>query len=283
MEKNINTPFVKYATGVTVDNIDTITHFDLTGASYHGGTTLSSGALPKWDLLNNAYMIKRCGFRQHDGAFLTDAANEELVYRFCRELSIACAEYRTVEVRYFDEDLKIHIECPATLTKIFKGLVHLRDIRDLMDLGKANDLIIELADNFQINPQLNDQIFIDYIFDQSDRHTKNIGFVEKTLSPLFDSGHSLYFDVFDSELSPSYYDRVAKHKTFGKHLDELLRFALKYIHNGFSFDYDENNLVDKFHSVLKEMQHYYSNERYVFIENLVTRRIRNVGQILAEA
>ena len=68
-------------------------YFDLTNYPYRGGTTFSSGTLPKWDVFNKQYMFKRCGADGY-GNFLTDAANEELVYLFCALVGIDCAYYR---------------------------------------------------------------------------------------------------------------------------------------------------------------------------------------------
>ena len=91
-----------YEKNINHENILTSTHFDLTDEVYHGGSTLSSGTLPKWDLLDGAYMIKRCSIDAF-GNFLTDAANEELIYLFCQQLNIPCAYYRLIDVRYFDD------------------------------------------------------------------------------------------------------------------------------------------------------------------------------------
>jgi len=57
---------------ITPSNIKKLTHIDLTQEKYHGGSTLSSGALPKWDLLDNSFMVKRCTIDDY-GNNLTDA------------------------------------------------------------------------------------------------------------------------------------------------------------------------------------------------------------------
>ena len=271
-----------YSEVITDDNIMTLTHFDLTELPYHGGSTFSSGVLPKWDIHDNTYMIKRCGIDEY-GNYLTDAVNEELVYLFCKSLNINAAYYRTVMIRYRDAETNKIIEAPAVLTKIFDGLVHYVDIRRTFSFGQAQDELLDLTERFNIMPALNDIFFLDFIFNQQDRHSKNIGLIGNDLSPIFDSGACLLYDILDSELSPSYYDRIPKHKTFGKPLDELLKFSLSYVYCGFSFTFDADNIKTVFESAFQTVQHHYGGERIKFIKEFVNRRIDCFGQILAEA
>jgi hypothetical protein len=275
-------PNIEYTADITTDNIETLTHFDLTDFPYHGGTTFSSGVLPKWDLLDNTYMIKRCSIDDF-GNCLTDAFNEELVYLFCKTMGIDAAYYRIVFVKYKDEESGKTIEAPAALTRIFDGLVHYRDIRQLCGFGKTQDELHDLTERFDAMPVLNDMFFIDYIFNQQDRHSKNIGMVNNTLAPIFDSGACLFYDVFDSELSPSYYDITARHKTFGRSLGEQLQFSLTHVCPHFSFDFDCERLKQKFIDTFNQVAYHYSAERVSFIKAFVTRRIDSVGQILAKA
>lgn len=271
----------KYISGINADNIDTVTHFDLTGSAYHGGSTYSSGALPKWDLRNNSYMIKRCSVDEY-GNNLTDAANEELVHLFCKELDVPSAYYRVVDIRYKDDETGKIIESPAVITRIFDGLVHYRDIRRREHIGANMDEYVELSEKFEVQPSLNDLLFIDFITNQSDRHSKNIGLVDNKMSPIYDSGACLFFDILDSELSESYYDKIPNHKTFGKRLDMQLEFALKYVHPGFSFIFDETSISIKFLNALAAVKQHYSIERQQFIKTFVERRIKHVGRLLTE-
>ena len=281
MDFQLSEEFASFCCDITISNIGTLTHFDLTNHPHHGGSTLSSGALPKWDLLDNTYLIKRCSIDSY-GNFLSDAFNEELISRFCLRLGIAVANYRSVTVKYYDDEAHEVVICPAVITKIFDDLTHYRDIKKRLQFGTEKDELLDFAESFKINPFINDQLFIDYIFNQTDRHSKNMGVVGKRLSPLFDSGACLFYDILDSELTDSYFNYIPKHKTFGKKLDELLLFSLKYNYPGFSFEYDYNGLVHKFLITLSEMKHYYTIKRYMFIENLIKWRLENLGQILVK-
>jgi len=271
-----------YHADITADNIDIITYFDLTSEIYHGGSTLSSGALPKWDLLDNTFMIKRCSMDNY-GNHQTDAVNEELIHLFCEELDIPSAYNRVVYIKYRDDETDRIIEAQAAITKIFDGLVHYRDIRRRNKLGRDMDEYLEFSENFKVQPVLNDMLFIDFITNQSDRHSKNFGLVGDKMFPIFDSGACLFFDIIDSELSESHYNKIPNHKTFGKKLDELLLFALKYVHSGFSFVFDEKLIIEKFLRSLVKVEYFYSAERLKFMKEFVSRRIKHAGCILVEA
>ena len=257
--------------------------FDLTKKPYHGGSTLSSGVLPKWDELNGRYLIKRCSINAF-GAHLTDAANEELVYLFCKEIGVNCAYYRLVQIKYFDTESNAAIECPAVVTKIFPGqLQHYKTIRSLCDLGQINDQMLDFAEKFEIQPALNDLLLVDYLFNQQDRHAKNLGVVNANMSPIFDSGACLFYDVFDNLLSKELLSEVASQKTFGKKIDDVLKFAYTYVHAGFSFEFNETLLISALEKALQIMAHAYSSQRFDFIEYFVKERINNVRKILPKA
>jgi len=271
-----------YRSNVSINEINSATHFDLTDMPYHGGSTLSSGALPKWDLFDGAFMIKRCSINEY-GHQLTDAVNEELACLFCKALGIPAAQYRLVYIKYKDTETGDTIEAQAALTKIFGDLVHYRDVRRRMMLGEGTDAYLDFSEKFDIQPALNDLLFLDYITNQSDRHSKNLGLVGNQMSPVFDSGACLFHDILDSELSESYFDKVPIHKTFGKRLDAQLIFALKHVHPGFSFVFNEAFIYARFLDSLDCVKHYYSTKRLTFIKSLVKGRLKHVGRFFAEA
>ena len=266
---------------ITESNILTGKCFDLADKQYHGGTTFSSGVLPKWDVLDKRYMIKRCGIDSF-GNVLSDAFNEELVYKFCVETGIDCAYYRAVEIKYFDNERKKIMQCPAVITKIFPGeLIHYRVLRSQFKFGSVNDEFIDFTDRFAVQLKMNDLLFIDYIFNQQDRHSKNIGIVGDSLSPIFDSGPCLFYDVMDNLLTNDLVELVPRHKTFGKKLDELLYFSLKYVNSNFSFRFNETALKETVDLILCNTDKY-EKKRLDFIRYLLKERIIKVGQILAE-
>jgi len=270
-----------YISDFTYENFMKGEYFDLTNTMYHGGTTFSSGALPKWDLLNRTFMIKRCG-TDSDGSFLTDYLNETLVYAFCHLLKINCAYYRFVLIKYFDMELNTVIECPAVITEIFPGeLIYYRDIRRIYNLGSINDQIIDFTDRFKVGSHLNDLLLIDYIFNQQDRHSKNFGMVGGRLSPIYDSGSCLFYHIPDKLLNDQLIKDIPRHKTFGKRQDELLEFSLKYIEPEFSFEFDEELLKTSTDKAL-DIVTGYSGIRLDFIRRLMKARIVNAGQIYAK-
>ena len=267
---------------ITTENIRAATHFDLTEMPYHGGSTMSSGALPKWDLLDGAFMIKRCSIDGY-GNQLTDAVNEALIYRFCHALGIPAAWYKVVQIQYTDAETNRTVEAQAVITEIFDDLVHYRDVRRRMALGEGADEYLDFSEKCTVQPGLNDLLFLDYVTNQSDRHSKNLGIVNNQMSPVFDSGACLFYDAFDSALSEVYYEKIPRHKTFGKRLDEQLSFALHYVHPGFSFHFNENNIYAHFQTALESVKHYYTPARLDFISALVKGRINHAGYLLAQA
>jgi len=264
-------------------NIESVNYLDLTDEKYHGGTTLSSGALPKWDLEDNMYMVKRCGIDSY-GNHLTDYANEELIYRFCKSVGIASAKYKAITIKYFDEELLKEIETPAVITEMFPGnLIHYRDIRRRRkNFGRFNDEIIDFTDTFPVSKELNDMLLLDYVFNQQDRHSKNIGLIGNSLSPIYDSGSAMFFDILDSQLNEGLYSKIPRHKTFGKTLREQLLFSLTYVEGQFSIAFNCDLFMNKFNNILNEMETHYSRTRIDFIEGLVERRLKDVRQILSE-
>ena len=274
--------FVTYSPEITSENIYALTHFDLTKHQYHGGSTLSSGALPKWDLLDNSYMIKRCSIDEY-GNQLVDAVNEELIHHFCNELGVSSAYYRVVSIKYKDYETGLTKESQAVLTRIFDGLVRYRDIRQRLSLGHRADAYLEFSEKFNVQPELNDLLFIDFITNQNDRHSKNFGLVGNQMSPIYDSGSCFFVNALDAELSEPYYDRIPNHKTFGRRLDEQLEFALKHVHFGFSFEFDEYIIYNKFQSALERVSSYYDTTRLEFLKTFVKRRLAHVGRLLVEA
>ena len=284
MEKNLSAHSDGFTSIFDSSNVRSERYFDLTDKSYHGGTTLSSGMLPKWDILNGNYLVKRCGLDSY-GNFLTDAFNEETVYLFSQLAGIECAYYRSIEIKYFDNERMEIMQCPAVISEIFPGeLIHYRILRQQFKFGSVHDELIEFTDRFNVQPKLNDLFFADYIFNQQDRHSKNIGIVENNMSPIFDSGACLFFDVMDDLLTDDLINKIPRQKTFGKKLDELLQFSLKYINPEFSFTFNENKLKRDVDSVLEQMtqKRLYSEKRIAFIRKLMKARISGIGQILAE-
>jgi hypothetical protein len=267
---------------LTLENIEEVVRFDLTGAAYHGGTSLSSGALPKWDLLGKRYMVKRCAIDAF-GENASDFANECAVYDFCRQMGIPCVPYRPIHIRYFDTGLSAVVECPAVLTTIWPGeLIHYRTVRKLYGLGSRQDELLDFKEKYPAaSPVLNAYLLVDLLFNQSDRHGKNLGMQGDQLFPLFDSGACLNFDTPDVLLNDKIFDKIPRHRTFGKPVDELLRFSLRYVEDRFCMPLDLQKLSACAAASFLKYRPYYSETRFAFITKLVERRVSLAGEICA--
>ena len=261
-----------------INNIIKSEGLDLTGLPYHGGSTLSSGALPKWDLLDRKFMVKRASFDEF-GNMLTDCINEALVFRFCSSIGVSCAEYHPTIAKYRCADSDDVIVSTAVITKIFDGLVHYKDVRLSLGLGKDMDELLEIYHKFDVGTGLNDMLAIDFFFGQQDRHSKNIGFVGSKLSPIFDSGACLYFDLADELLEAVDISKIQRHKTFAKPMTELLAFSLHHTTKDFGFELDASYLKTCFFDVLASLSRYYTPNRLHFIKKFVGARMEMLFEI----
>jgi hypothetical protein len=268
------------ASDVNPSNIESITRFDLRDISYHGGSSLGSGVLPKWDLLDKRFMVKRCTLNSLGDA-LTDSVNECMVSEFCNLTGISCAQYWPIIVKYTDQFTKLNFEHPATITRIFPGdLRHYRDLRDVFGYGQNNDALIDFTDMFPgVKKELNSLIHVDLIFNQVDRHAKNFGMIGSSLSPIFDSGSCLNYDSDEDSLNESLMARIPSSKTFGKKSDELLDFSLRHICNEFSIPFDMASFLNASRRALGKYKKHYTAKRFAYISRLVERRISLAGQI----
>jgi hypothetical protein len=245
--------------------------FDLTALAYRGGTSLSSGVLPKWDLLNHSWMIKRQTVDK------CDWANEVLVYHFCKCAGISCAEYYPVDIRYFDLELRRNVECKAVLTKIFEGnLEHYRTLRDFYDFGSANDQIVDFLDRFPLCTQsFFDMLLVDFIFNQEDRHSKNFGVIGEKFAPLFDSGACLFYTLTD-DILPLKETMSSKFKTIGKPIDQFFKEFLRW-----GYPVGLRN-IPEISDVLAGVSELYSEERLAFLHKYLEKRCRDARKIFDE-
>ena len=153
-------------------------------------------------------------------------------------------------------------------------------MRNSLGLGKHADELLEICQKFDVRTELNDLLAIDYFFGQQDRHSKNIGFVGSKLSPIYDSGACLYFDVADGMLAAVDIARIQNHKTFAKPLSELIDFSFRHICSDFSFNKDVSYLKAAFEHAHGSLMRHYSRKRFDFIKKFVFCRIDMFSQLL---
>lgn len=242
----------------------------------HGGSTFSSGALRKWDF--NGFMIKDAG------DFTYSAINEAYISEVLYLTEIQTAKYGLVKI-FKSEDNGEIVESLACITKLFDGVKY--DVRKLLKRDTSfNDNIIKLSDIIveDIEKQrLYDMFILDYIFVQRDRHMKNIEYLEssngKVLSPLFDFGGCLYYDIEDEMLQNYLYLDVDRAKVESRTNLENVKFLL-YLTDKIGFDLDL--LLYNSKLVMEKYRGYYGLIRSKFILDLIERRIEIVRQIFSD-
>jgi hypothetical protein len=278
---------------------------DLTDPEYAGGTSISSGTLPKWELFGGRWMVKR----QTIGT--CDWANEVLVYRFCKAANIPCAEYYPVDIRYLDfsDQGSVNptnrvnfmnpakpanpantinsakpVECKAVLTKIFPAnLEHYKNVRAYYRFGSNNDQIIDFLDRFPRCAQpYFDLLLVDYIFNQEDRHSNNFGITGDGLAPIFDSGACLFYRGSDSDLPDSLDTtrpvfQTSKFKVLGKPMDSYIKEFL-----GYGYDVQLKPLPN-IPELLIDLKGLYSENRLTFIRYFLEKRCEDARKIFDEA
>lgn len=241
----------------------------------HGGTTFSSGALQKWDF--EGYMIKGTG------EYVTQAINEAYISEVLYLTHILTAKYGLIQVLNRNDSGILRNEA-ACITELFTG--NKIDVRVLLRKDNSwNDKLIKLADciqSVQEKQRLYDMFILDYIFVQRDRHMKNIEYLSSSgqyrLSPLFDFGGCLWYEIPDAQLRGLIFDDSDKTKIESRTNFENVKFIRQLVDKvGFNL----TALVTNSKVVMNKYAKYYGQVRSKFILDLIERRVQVVREIFS--
>ncbi len=189
--------------------------FDLRKISYHGGTTLSSGVLPKWDLGN--IFFKACSLSS-SGRWQLDAAHEVYVMDLFRDTGVAIADAFPAYVLFYNQEtMQKEVRFCEVARKFDGDITYYRDLRDSFKFGARNDQFIDFVDEFGgVRKAIINMLVVDYITNQEDRHAKNFGLTNiGVFTPLYDNGASLNYSTPDESLV-HVNDEIAVFKALGK-------------------------------------------------------------------
>jgi len=125
-----------------------------------------------------------------------------------------------------------------------------------------------------IKQDINNMIVYDYIVNNTDRHLKNFGFLEKNnklrFAPIYDNGLALGSHLDDSELESENIEDLLLDSDYAKCFDNSNRRQLNLID-----DYVLNIDID-YEAVVSKYSKYLSKKRVEFILKLLEERIEVV-------
>jgi hypothetical protein len=220
--------------------VEHIKAIDLRGIEYHGGTTLSSGALPKWDFNEINGFIKVSSVSAA-GNWLNDAWHESYVMDLFSGTGVNIAKavpgyvlFRNIETR--QDEVR-----PCEIAVKFAGnLTYYRDLREHRGYGKISDELVELIEEYPDAKEcLLNMFVVYYLTNQEDRHSKNFGIMDnETFAPLYDNGSSLYYAEPDDRLHLMG-DEVARVKFLSKDSVEVLKRYIDWFESKPNIDSDK--------------------------------------------
>jgi len=213
----LSTPFVTVSKNPSVSEISALSGYvsvmlhseryiqnigliDLRSYSYHGGTTLSSGALPKWDIEN--IFIKVCSISP-EGQLLSDSLHESYTMDLFAKTGARIAEAVPAYVVFFNTETRIEeVRLCEVAIKFDGNITYYRELRSARNYGTLNDELVDFTFEFpKTTVDLLNMFTVDYIMNQEDRHVKNFGvFSDGCLTPQYDNGYSLHYDWVDENL-----------------------------------------------------------------------------------
>ena len=201
---------------------------DLRDNSYHGGTTLSSGALPKWDI--EEVFIKVCSISP-EGQWLMDSLHESYAMDLFTHSGVSVADAVPAYVVFFNTETRTEEVRLCEVAVRFTGdITYYRDLRRMRNYGSINDELVDFTIDFpKITIGLLNMFAVDYIMNQEDRHVKNFGVLANgCFAPLYDNGCSLHYDWADANLNFTQ-NGVARVKFLAKDPMDMIQQYYKWL------------------------------------------------------
>ena len=254
---------------------------DLRNARYQGGTTLSSGYLPKWDIYD--IFIKVCSLHP-TGQWRSDSLYESYAMDLFADSGVKVAEAVPAYVVFFNtETQKDEVRLCEVAVKFSGALTYYRDLKRTYEYGRyMNDELIDFTDRFpDAKIGLLNMFVVVYIMNQEDRHSKNLGVLDDgSFAPLYDNGSSLYYTVPDEWLVNGVEpEGVAQVKFLSKAPDIAIRRYGDWFNAKPSVDLVV--VLKNLDTVEKRYEGMMRSERMRHNRNLIERRIALCMEILS--
>ena len=257
---------------------DLLKIIDLRDAEYHGGTSLSSGVLPKWDFDDINAFIKVCS-KSREGKWQADALHESYVMDLFAETGAVVAEAVPAYVLFWNAETKQDEIRQCEVALKFSGEVtYYRDLRKLRKYGKNADEIIEFTEEFPgAALGLLNMFAVDYVTNQEDRHAKNFGVLHNgEFTPLYDNGRCLFYSESDDKLH-LFGDEVAQVKFLAKDSFFILDRYINWL--GMKPNIDWDKVLSNLDMIDVKYRHILSKKRLDFNRSVVARRVASARKL----
>jgi hypothetical protein len=262
---------------------------DLRGSNYRGGTTLSVGHMPRWDI--GKFSIKVCDVDKKS-MWLNDALNESYVMDLFEGAGVEIAKVVPALVLFFNESSnRDEIRMCAVSVKPDSYLSYFSDLRWLRGYGEDNDDVFDLMSDFPLvaAPFLN-MIAVDLLINQTERHLKDWGVLsDGRFAPLYNNGRSLHYDVADEMLGNANFsltliDGIKDVNSVGSAMGNNFKTYLRY--RDWMYKWQQLKPSINFERVLSNLNRIETRfygllppTRLVHNRNLIERRVRFCEQI----
>jgi len=214
------------------------------------------------------YLVKS-GRGDKSKTSILEPVTECICYELAELMEIDCAKYSleiceselvSVSEWFYDE----------TEEKFYSA----NKLMKILNISREN-LYEKLVKNIpNIKENLNNMIVFDYIVNNTDRHLKNFGFLEKDnvvrFAPIYDNGLALGSHLDDDEMEDEDIQDLLLDSDYAKCFDTSNRRQLDLItSHTLKIDID-------FESVVNKYSKYFSEKRTKFILDLLKQRIEEV-------
>ncbi len=215
------------------------------------------------------YLVKSGRGNGKNGSVVFEPVTECICYELAKLMGIACAQYELEEKegrlfsvsKWFYNEEEEHFYSGYKLMKI-------------LNISKEN-LYFKLIEQFPaVELDLNNMIVFDYIVNNTDRHLRNFGFLEKgdvlRFSPLYDNGLSLGAHIDEEELQEEDIEDLLLDSDYSKCFESSNKKQLELVKRH-SLELEIN-----FEAVVKKYSKYFSEKRIYFILYLLENRLKEV-------
>ena len=223
-------------------------------------------------LINNEKYLVKSGRGENEGdSSSLEPVTECICYELAKLMGIPSAEY------YLEEKEGVLL----SLSKWFyndeeEEFYSANRLMRILKISKEN-LYYKLIKEFpKLEIDINNMIVFDYIINNTDRHLKNFGFIQRDeeirFAPLYDNGLALGSHIDEEELQNEDLEDLLIDSDYSKCFDTTNRKQLKLVKShGLNLDINIEDIINKYSK-------YFSKKRIQFIISLLNSRIKEVKE-----
>lgn len=233
----------------------------------------SLGVYTKYIIIkdNYKYLVKSGRDNGQKESSILEPVTECICYELANLMEIDCAEY-TLE----EKQGKLFSVSKWFYDEEEENFYSANKLMRILNISRDN-LYNKLVEAFpQIKTDLNNMIVFDYIVNNTDRHLKNFGFLEKNeilrFSPLYDNGLALGSHIDEEDLINETIEDLLLDSDYAKCFESSNSKQLDLV------DKHSLNVNIDFEKVIDKYRKYFSEKRIDFILQLLRHRIEVVKE-----